>query len=151
MPLTVKDRNFDPDFPLLMQGARLYTLARTDITQMNAGKLAAQAAHAATQFVFDAINWKGDQDSELVKQMHEWRAQGGGGVGTKITLAATEAEVKESVAFIKSEFDLATGLVVDPTYPMTNVFGTPFTREELTSLEPLNEETKKLLARVFEG
>jgi len=132
MTITVKDRSYDPNFPLLLQGARLYTLARTDIAQMNAGKLAAQAGHAATQFVFDTLAFDGDQDPELVKQMHDWRAQGGGGFGTKITLAATEAEIEAAVVLLKEEFDLATGLVVDPTYPMTNVFGTPFTREELT-------------------
>lgn len=129
MTFVVKDRSVNPDFPLLLQGARLYILARTDIAQMNPGKLAAQAAHAATQFVFDTLD---AGVSVTVQQMNDWRAQAGGGFGTKITLAATEAEIRETVTEINKTHGLPAGLVVDPTYPMTNYFGDFFTRSELT-------------------
>jgi len=128
MTLTVKERR-DPNFPLLLEGARLYILVRTDIVQLNPGKLGAQAGHAATQFVFDTFNIGNE---ERLKQMHDWRAQAGGGFGTKITLAAKEAEIEEAIPYLQTEFGLPAGIVVDPTYPMTNYFGEFFTREELT-------------------
>jgi len=127
MTLTRKDR-FDPDFPLLLEGARLYILVRTDISQLNPGKLGAQAAHAGTQFVFDVLN---KNDADLNVQMKDWADQGGGGFGTKITLAATEAEIREVVAAMAGR-NFQAGLVVDPTYPMLNYFKQPFTRSELT-------------------
>ena len=128
MAFIVKDRNFDPDRPLFYEGARLYILVRTDIAQLNPGKLGAQAAHAGTQFVFDVLD---DGREELVEEMNSWRQQAGGGFGTKITLAATEDEIKSALADM-ARWDLQTGLVVDPTYPMLNYFDVPFTREELT-------------------
>lgn len=130
MTVFVKDRPFDPAFPLLLQGARLYILMRTDIYQMNPGKLGAQAAHAATQFVFDTLD---GTDSDLVDAMNTWRHQAGGGFGTKITLAATQAQIRQTVTDLSNDFGLKTGLVVDPTYPFTNYFGDFFTAEELTA------------------
>lgn len=129
MTVIVKDRLPDPDFPLLLQGPRLYTLARTDIYQMNPGKLAAQASHATSQFIFDSIDAK---DPELSDQVYHWRNQGGGGFGTEITLAATQAQIRDTIDYMKATFGLQTGLVVDPTYPFTNYFGDFFTAEEMT-------------------
>lgn len=129
MTLIVKDRQFDPERPLFFTGSRLYILVRTDIAQLNPGKLGAQAAHAGTQFVFDS--WDVGND-ELNENVHEWRMQGGGGFGTKITLAATEEQIRETVMNMQTTYNLQAGLVVDPTYPMTNYFGEFFTREELT-------------------
>jgi peptidyl-tRNA hydrolase len=129
MAFIVKDRQFDPARPLMFEGARLYILARTDIAQMNPGKLAAQVAHAATQFVFDSL---GTGDDTLTEEMHTWRMQGGGGFGTKITLAATEAEIRETIAEMDGRHGLAAGVVIDPTYPMVNFQGETFTRQELT-------------------
>lgn len=128
MTLTRKDRT-DPDFPLMLEGARLYILVRTDIPQLNPGKLGAQAGHAGTQFVFDVLD---QSNTDLVKDMADWRNQGGGGFGTKITLAATEAEIREVIPAMAGRYNLQAGLVVDPTYPMLNYFKKPFTREELT-------------------
>ena len=128
MTVITMDRT-DPDFPLLLTGARLYLLGRSDLYQMNPGKLAAQGAHAATQFVFDVLD-RGDEDT--VRQMGDWRQQGGGGFGTKNTLSLTQDEIKETVNYLNTEFGLPTGLVVDPTYPFTNYFGEFFTAEELT-------------------
>lgn len=129
MPRVNKDRNFDPDFPLMYEGSRLYILVRTDISQMNPGKLGAQAAHAGTQFVFDVIE---ENDDKLNADVINWRQQGGGGFGTKITLAATEAEIREVIPEMAGRYNLQVGLVVDPTYPMLNYFKVPFTRKELT-------------------
>lgn len=118
----------DPNFPLMTQGARLYLLARTDIPQMNPGKLGAQVAHAATQFVFDVL---ASNNEDLRTEMNAWAAQGGGGFGTKITLAATEEQILDVVNSME-QLGLQAGLVVDPSYPMTNHFGEYFTRSELT-------------------
>lgn len=107
--------------------ARLYILARTDIYQMNPGKLAAQAAHAATKFVFEVMA-QGDPD--LVAAMFEWADQGGG-FGTKITLAATQDEILDMAERAVAQ-GFSAGVVVDPSYPFTNHFGEFFTTEELT-------------------
>ncbi len=128
MTLFVKDRQFDPERPLFFTGARLYILMRTDIPQMNPGKLGAQAAHAGTQFVFDVL---ASDNKELEDEMTAWAEQGGGGFGTKITLAATEEQIRDAVSGME-QLGYQVGLVVDPTYPMTNYFGKFFTRSELT-------------------
>lgn len=127
MTVIVKDR-FDPAFPLLLQGARLYLVMRSDLYQMNPGKLAAQAAHAATQFVYDTID---ANDTELSDQVYHWRNQAGGGFGTKITLAATQADILAMVDWMRAQGRMA-NTVVDPTYPFTNYFGDAFTASELT-------------------
>jgi peptidyl-tRNA hydrolase len=118
---------FDPAFPLKHVGPRLYTLARTDIYQMNPGKLAAQSSHATSKFIFNALD---SGDADLLEEMHAWRKQGGGGFGTEITLAATKAEILTVMETLKDK--AFCGTVVDPTYPFTNYFGDFFTAEELT-------------------
>jgi peptidyl-tRNA hydrolase len=128
MTLFVKDRQFDPERPLFFTGARLYILMRTDIPQMNPGKLGAQAAHAGTQFVFDVLK---NGDESLRAEMEGWAEQGGGGFGTKITLAATETQILDATNSME-QLGYQAGLVTDPTYPMTNYFGEFFTRSELT-------------------
>jgi peptidyl-tRNA hydrolase len=120
-------KEFDPAFPLKHVGPRLYTLARTDIYQMNPGKLAAQASHATSQFIFDALD---SGDGFLIEEMNTWRKQGGGGFGTEITLAATKADILETMTALSNK--AFCGTVVDPTYPFTNYFGDFFTAEELT-------------------
>lgn len=134
MTFIENDQLFDPERPLMYQGPRLYLLMRTDIAQMNPGKLAAQAAHAATQFVFDVLDQdKSDSSVQaLLKEMSIWREQGSGGFGTKITLAATETQIHEKLAVMNGRFGLQVGLVIDPTYPMTNYWGEPFVRKEMT-------------------
>jgi len=131
MTVITKDRA-DPEFPLMEQGSRLYLLGRSDLYQMNPGKLAAQAAHAATQFVFDTFALEGDHGLRVTELMNDWRAQGGGGFGTKITLYATKDEIEQTVEYMNENFGLQTGLVVDPSYPFTNYYGDFFTAEELT-------------------
>jgi peptidyl-tRNA hydrolase len=130
MKNTKIERN--PAFPLAHEGARLYILGRTDIYQMNGGKFGAQAGHAATKFVFDTINSTIDTTTadRLKKEIRDWAAQGGG-FGTKITLAATQAEILETVEWMQYE-DMASDIVIDESYPFTNYKGDLFTAKELT-------------------
>jgi peptidyl-tRNA hydrolase len=119
------------DKPALIE-PRLYLFGRTDIYQMNPGKLAAQAAHAATQFVFDVLDTGGIHGT-VADDMSAWREQAGGGFGTKITLAMTRDEIIETVAVMQNKFNLQTNIVTDPTYPFSNHYGEYFTAVELTS------------------
>lgn len=105
---------------------RLYILVRSDIPQLNPGKLGAQAAHAASKFVRDVFT-KSDAEVDEYEAWDEGR-----GFGTKITLTATEDQIKETVMYANQVGDLMTGVVVDPSYPMTNHYGEYFTRPELT-------------------
>jgi peptidyl-tRNA hydrolase len=130
--MTVITQERDPAFPLQHQGSRLYLLARTDIYQMNPGKGWAHGGHAATQFVFDVLNTTGERGQDLRLDMDEWRMQGGGGFGTKITLALTQAQILDTVKELATVYGLQTGTVVDPTYPFTNWQGDFYTAEELT-------------------
>lgn len=109
-----------------LEEPRLYILARSDIYQMNPGKLAAQAAHAATKFVRTVFK---RNNPNLMTQYEYW--DGGRGFGTKITLSATEADILEAVKVLDA-MGLQTGTVVDPTYPFSNYFGEFFTAKELT-------------------
>ena len=130
--MTVITQERDPAFPLQHQGSRLYILARTDIYQMNTGKGWAHGGHVGTQFVFDVLDTQGAHGAVLRQNMDEWRYQGGGGFGTKITLAATKAQIFDAVEEMATVYGLQTGTVVDPTYPFKNVMGDFFTAEELT-------------------
>jgi peptidyl-tRNA hydrolase len=105
---------------------RLYILVRTDIPQLNPGKLGAQAAHAGTKFMRHALNLR---DDSVNVELSAW--EGNRGFGTKITLAATEEDIITAVG-VMEEMGLIADVVVDPSYPMTNYFGEHFTREELT-------------------
>lgn len=124
--------------PLLETGPRLYQLVRTDIHQLNPGKLGAQCGHFATQFVFDALGMTDYlknstfSDENLPTELEAWRQQGGGGFGTKITLAATEREIIEIVEHLRDTYNMLTNTVVDPTYPAINHYGDFYTTEELT-------------------
>jgi peptidyl-tRNA hydrolase len=125
------DTELDPYFPLLTTGARLYILARTDIPQMNPGKGWAQGGHAGTQFVFDVLD---SENEKLTDEMDGWcRQSQSRGFGVKITLAATEIDIRVAIQTLKHDYNLQTGIIIDDTYPMTNHFGVPFTRAELTS------------------
>lgn len=106
--------------------ARLYILVRTDIPQLNPGKLGAQSAHAGTKFFRHVLM---SNDMALSEELAEW--EGDRGFGTKITLAATEAQIYDAMVVMR-DMGLLCSTVVDPSYPMTNYFGDHFTREELT-------------------
>ena len=112
---------------LTLDEPRLYIIMRKDIYDMNPGKLAAQAAHAGTKFVKKAF--LNGENSKLMNSYLEW--DDGRGFGTKITLAATKADIQETMDFMQ-DLDVTSGTVVDPTYPFRNYFGEMFTAEELT-------------------
>lgn len=107
---------------------RLYIIVRSDIYDMNPGKLGAQTGHAVSKFVIGMMQAaEGRSDAALA--FFEW--SGERGFGTKITLAATEREILglTSLAAVEGQ---VTDIVVDPTYPFKNYFGKVFTAEELT-------------------
>lgn len=106
----------------------LYIIMRSDIPDMNPGKLAAQAAHVASDFEHwvKHIESQPDQYSELLYQIAEWR-KGAISCGTTICLSATKDEILETIRI--TDFS---GGFVDPTYPWKNWYGTLFLTEELT-------------------
>jgi peptidyl-tRNA hydrolase len=124
----------DIDKPTLKE-ARLYIIMRRDLYDMNSGKLGAQAAHAATKFVFDVLETSGAHGAVLRQDMDDWRAQGGGGFGTKITLHATLADMKATVAFMDGlKSGIMSGIVVDTSYPYRTVLGEVYVAEEATCM-----------------
>ena len=122
------DRKFI-DNPVL-EAPRLYIIMRSDLYQMNPGKGMAQAAHAATKFMFDALAQDAQRDN-VMGELNDWA--GDKGFGTKITLSATLDEMKAVEKYMKKAGKL-TGMVVDPTYPYSNFYGEFFTAEETTCM-----------------
>jgi hypothetical protein len=95
----------------------LYLLMRNDIPSMNPGKLAAQAAHVANQFVHDLrdpLKYK-----NRMAAYSSW--VGDRGFGTTLTLGASKKQLVERF----QRFQYGTGgdetwmygRVFDPTYP----------------------------------
>lgn len=133
------DRNFIDGQTL--EAPRLYIIMRKDLYQMNPGKLAAQAAHAGTKFVFDVLDHQlthnqanpdnNGWSTELSTDMHEWA--GDKGFGTKITLEAKLSEMHDTTIAME-EFGLQTGMVKDPTYPYSNWNGDHYTSIEETCM-----------------
>jgi hypothetical protein len=134
----------------------LYILARQDIPQMNAGKLAAQACHAqsilselisarrmeicladddeeTTDYeAYTRANHRYNNDVEIVTAYDTWLG-GERRFGTTIVLAVT----MEAIAEIALRFDTRDslcpfGVVNDPTYPMFSATGYQFTAPMLT-------------------
>jgi hypothetical protein len=106
----------------------LYLFGRTDIQDMNPGKLAAQISHATDDFNAwkSYILSKSDLADELVCEFSRWQEDRN--FGRVIVLEATLAEMEAVVA----DNDFA-GLTTDPTYPWRNYYGTLFLTKEVTS------------------
>jgi hypothetical protein len=106
----------------------LYLFGRTDIQDMNPGKLAAQTSHATDDF----NAWKQlilsmpDQYVELIIEFATWQEDRN--FGRVIVLEAT----LEQMEMVNAENDFA-GLTTDPTYPWRNYYGELFLTEEVTS------------------
>lgn len=109
-----------------MNDPRLYILMRTDLESMNPGKMAAQACHAANQFVF-RINEYATLCKEAfpnalsgrVADFEEWQASTPDGFGTTIILdGGSISDIIEFINEIAPELTVASGIVVDPTYPV---------------------------------
>lgn len=99
---------------------RLYLIGRSDIPQMNAGKLAAQAAHAADEFEELYRMRSVDGDSTFARLVEKWREDRSFGV--TITLIGTDVEIRDLLATQQHR-----GYVHDPTYPLFNETGGFFT------------------------
>jgi peptidyl-tRNA hydrolase len=118
--------------PIATVEPRLYIIVRTDIYDMNPGKLGAQAAHAASKFTIEVLTSEvlaSAANKNLLSAFNEW--EGGRGFGTKITLAATESDIL-GLTYFANGLGQATGTILDPSYPFRNYFGDVFTAEELT-------------------
>jgi len=113
------------DRPVL-EGPRMYILVRSDIYDLNPGKLGAQTGHAASMLAKTVYSSPGDDNWHHYK---EW--EGDRGFGTKITLTATQEEIIGTLKYM-DDLNLLCGKVVDPTYPFKNYFGEMFTAMELT-------------------
>jgi len=104
---------------------------RTDIPQMNPGKLAAQACHA--QALFDEqANKANDEDFQTA--IDEWR--GRNGFGITIVLAATLEKITLMYEMLEysSLLPQQYRIVVDPSYPITNYLGNNYVSRETTCM-----------------
>ncbi len=90
-----------------------YVLMRQDVPDYLSGKAMAQANHAGTKMVMDALS-SGDYD--LVELVNQWGAEGGG-FGTCIVLGVTAPEMRQAVTLGKL-MGLHAGIVHDPSYPL---------------------------------
>jgi len=104
----------------------LYILMRSDLDSLNPGKMVAQGAHAANQFVHElepAIAQVGDQGQNAPKVMQrhvalyrQWSSSTPQGFGVTITLDVTGAQLPIIVDAAKLYF--AAGVTHDPSYPL---------------------------------
>lgn len=94
----------------------LYIIARNDMDSMNPGKLAAQAAHAANQFVATLHSSKSNNNS-YERLYDEWVAGTNQGFGTTIVLAASDEKMRQ-VIYAATQAKYCCGITHDPTYPI---------------------------------
>lgn len=103
-----------------MSEIKLYILVRTDMESMNAGRTAAQCAHAANLFVkeIESLGKLIDNDNDpLIKNFVEWENQTGQGYGTTIVLDGLSEEfINLKMGLTENEF--YSMWVVDPEYPI---------------------------------
>lgn len=78
---------------------KLYIIVRTDMASMNAGRTAAQSAHAANYFVKqanDLIECLDDDSDPFILAFEAWQNQTDQGYGITIILdGGTEADIKK--------------------------------------------------------
>lgn len=113
---------------LTLDEPRLYIIVRSDLYDLNPGKLGAQTGHAGSKFAHECLT---SNDKALKEQYALWAADRG--FGTKIVLTATQAEMRLASSDAGA-MGLMTGMIVDHTYPFTNYFGQVFTSVELTCM-----------------
>lgn len=106
----------------------LYIIMRSDIPDMNPGKLAAQAAHVASDFEMwvRTLESYSDQYGEVLGEIASWR-EGAKTCGVTICLSATKDEIRQAIT--KTDFSNSFS---DPTYPWRNWYGETFLTNELT-------------------
>jgi len=88
----------------------LYVLARTDLSSMNSGKLAAQACHCGSVF---AKQMENTNDSLY----EHWKASTLQGFGTVLVLEVNERQMRDKVG-IAQQVGLCASIIHDPTYPV---------------------------------
>lgn len=100
------------DYPVL------YVLMRSDLPDYQPGKAMAQANHAGTQFMDEAVPLlqKSGPNAEFTDRFHQWTAEGDG-FGTCVVLSATYPQVLARVA-VALEMGFLSGVVLDPSYPI---------------------------------
>ncbi|PHS22267.1 MAG: hypothetical protein COA84_14005 [Robiginitomaculum sp.] len=113
---------------------RLYLIGRSDIPQMNAGKLAAQCAHAANEFEYNDIVIPCELVNAVDAIVRKWRDDRA--FGTTITLIGTDVEIRALTAN-----KCMSGYVHDPSYPMYNAMSERFTApmDTVGWIFPVNE------------
>jgi peptidyl-tRNA hydrolase len=98
---------------------KLYIIMRTDMDSMSVGRIAAQASHAANQFVYD-LERKGNSNDALMKRYIAWKNQTLGGFGTVIVLDGYSQELIEDLLYRLEEGNLEqqffSSVVIDPEY-----------------------------------
>ena len=118
---------------------KLIIVARSDIQDMNPGKMAAQCSHATSNFHDMFENKKTSEfcnpsinicEEYYEEEYRAWLAQAGT-FGTTYIQQAVLSDIKDMIAEV-SQSVVPCGLVVDPTYPWRNWYGDGFTSSEIT-------------------
>lgn len=99
---------------------KLYIIVRTDMASMNAGRTAAQCAHASNYFVKmanEVMECLEDPKDPFIQNFNEWENETDQGYGTVIVL---DGGSKENILRKLEEIDMRyfTGTVIDPEYPI---------------------------------
>jgi hypothetical protein len=108
----------------------MYILMRTDLGSLNSGKAMAQAAHASNALeahfettIQSAITSNDPAKREKMETLnaayHKWKSQTPQGFGTTIVLGAHMSLISLDVRRLR-EFGYLSGIVHDPTYPITD-------------------------------
>ena len=90
----------------------LYILMRSDLDSLNPGKMVAQGAHAANQFVA-----KLSKDHSIYPLYEQWRTSTPDGFGVTLCLDVTGEELPLVVNAAQS-CGFAAGVTHDPSYPL---------------------------------
>ena len=92
----------------------LYILMRSDLDSLNPGKMVAQGAHAANQFVFEMGR---SEKRDLVRMLDQWQTSTPQGFGVTLCLDVTGEELPLVVEAAKRA-GFAAGVTHDPSYPL---------------------------------
>lgn len=127
---------------MLIPIRKLYILVRTDMDSMTPGRIAAQASHAANQFVFDynkdiehyGKDYKalGDILAPLRESYEEWVNQTPSGFGTVIVLnGGGERDIRSFLETLDQN-DYFFARVIDPEYAVKDGNSVHFVENVLT-------------------
>lgn len=99
-----------------MNKPTLYILARTDLTSMNPGKMAAQACHAANAFIgkYHIFNGEGLYNDGVLDWIHSTPQY----FGTTIVLDAKNLTTIQDIVSRYQNADMPADIVLDPSYPV---------------------------------